>query len=105
MEVSPDGKWIAYLRDRSELVVLSTKGGTPKSLHKGVNYSYSDGDQAFAWSPDSRFLLTNWQADGGWNNQDVALVNVETGEITNLTRSGYSDGDYHAKEVLEKGLV
>ena len=91
MEVSPDGKWIAYLRDRSELVVLSTKGGTPKSLHKGVNYSYSDGDQAFAWSPDSRFLLTNWQADGGWNNQDVALVNVETGEITNLTRSGYSD--------------
>ncbi len=94
VKVSPDGKWIAYLRDRTELVVLSTKGGTPKSLHKGVNYSYSDGDQNFAWSPDSRFLLTNWQADGGWNNEDIALVSIEDGSITNLTRSGYSDGSF-----------
>ncbi|MBR1570337.1 MAG: PD40 domain-containing protein [Bacteroidales bacterium] len=94
MQVSPDGKWIAYLRDRTELVILSTKGGTPKSLHKGVNYSYSDGDQHFAWSPDSRYILTNWQVDGGWNNEDVAMVDIETGAITNLTRSGYSDGSF-----------
>ena len=94
VQVSPDGKWIAYLRDRTELVVLSTKGGKPKSLHKGVNYSYSDGDQEFAWSPDSRYLLTNWMADGGWNNQDIALVDIEDGTVTNLTRSGYSDGSF-----------
>ena len=94
MQVSPDGKWLAYLRDRTELVVLPTKGGKPKSLHKGVNYSYSDGDQSFAWSPDSRYLLCNWQADGGWNNADIAVVEVESGAITNLTRSGYSDGGF-----------
>ena len=94
VQVSPDGKWIAYLRDRTELVVLSTKGGKPKSMHKGVNYSYSDGDQEFAWSPDSRYLLTNWMADGGWNNQDIALVDIEDGTVTNLTRSGYSDGSF-----------
>ena len=94
VQVSPDGKWLAYLRDRTELVVLSTKGGQPKSLHKGVNYSYSDGDQEFAWSPDSRYLLTNWMADGGWNNQDIAMVSIEDGSITNLTRSGYSDGSF-----------
>ena len=94
MQVSPDGKWLAYLRNRTELVVLSTKGGSPKSLHKDVNYSYQDGDQSFAWSPDSRHILCNWQADGGWNNEDIALVNLESGEITNLTRSGYSDGAF-----------
>ncbi len=94
VQVSPDGKWIAYLRDRTELVVQSTKGGKPKSLHKGVNYSYSDGDQSFAWSPDSRYLLTNWQADGGWNNEDIAMVDIESGTITNITRSGYSDGSF-----------
>ncbi len=94
MEVSPDGKWLAYLRDRTELVVMPTKGGTPKSLHKNINYSYSDGDQDFSWSPDSRYILCNWQADGGWNNEDVALVEVESGQITDLTRSGYSDGDF-----------
>ena len=94
MEVSPDGKWLAYLRDRTELVVLPTKGGTPKSLVKGVNYSYSDGDQDFAWSPDSQYLLCTWMADGGWNNVDIAVVDVESGAITNLTQSGYSDGDF-----------
>ena len=94
MEVSPDGKWLAYLRDRTELVILPTKGGTPRSLHKGVNYSYSDGDQDFAWSPDSQYLLCTWQADGGWNNADIAVVEVESGKITNLTQSGYSDGGF-----------
>ncbi len=94
MEISPDGKMLAYLRNRTELVILPTKGGTPKTLHKDVNYSYSDGDQDFAWSPDSRYILCNWQADGGWNNQDIALIEVESGKITNLTRSGYSDGDF-----------
>ena len=94
MQVSPDGKQLAYLRDRTELVVQSVKGGKVRSLHKGVNYSYSDGDQSFAWSPDSRFILCNWQADGGWNNEDIALINVETGEITDLTESGYSDGSF-----------
>ena len=92
--VSPDGKWIAYYRDRTELVVRDLRSGKEKSLFKGVNYSYSDGDQDYAWSPDSRFLLCNWQADGGWNNEDVALVNIETGEITDLTESGYSDGRF-----------
>ena len=92
--VSPDGKWVAYLRDRTELVVKPTKGGKTKSLLKGVNYSYSDGDQSFAWSPDSEYLLTEYQADGGWNNVDIALIEVDSGKITDLTESGYSDGSF-----------
>lgn len=93
-QVSPDGKWVAYLRDRTELVIKPTKGGKTKSLLKDVNYSYSDGDQEFAWSPDSRFLLTGYIGDGGWHNADVALIDIESGEITNLTQSGYSDGNF-----------
>ena len=93
--VSPDGKWVAYLRDRTELVVRATKGGDVKSLLRGANYSYQDGDQSFAWSPDSEYLLTGYQADGGWNNADVALIEVSSGKITDLTQSGYSDGNFH----------
>jgi len=92
--VSPDGKWVAYLRDRTELVIKPAKGGSVKSLLKGVNYSYSDGDQNFSWSPDSHYILTEYQANGGWNNLDIALIDIESGEITDLTRSGYSDDNF-----------
>ncbi len=92
--VSPDGKWVAFLRDRTELVIKSTKDGKEKSLLKGVNYSYADGDQEFEWSPDSKYLLSNYQINGGWNNSDIALIDIESGEITNLTQSGYSDGNF-----------
>lgn len=93
-DVSPDGKMVAYYRDRTELVVKNIKSGKEKSLFKNVNYSYSDGDQGFEWSPDSRYILCNWQENGGWNNEDIALIEVETGKITNLTESGYSDGNF-----------
>ena len=63
-------------------------------------YSYSDGDQWFTWSPDSKWLLSGYIGNGGWNNKDVALVNASgNGEIHNLTQSGYSDGN--AKWVLD----
>ncbi len=91
--VSPDGEWIAYLRDRTEIVVKNLKSGKEKSLLKDVNYSYQDGDQSFAWSPDSQYIICNYQIDGGWNNSDIGLIEVSSGKITNLTQSGYSDDD------------
>ena len=93
-QVSPDGKWVAYLRDRTELVIKPSKGGDVKSLLKGVNYSYSDGDQSFEWSPDSQYLLSDYEGEGGWHNGDIALIDIESGAVTNLTRSGYSDGNF-----------
>ncbi len=93
--VSPDGESIAYLKDRTAIAVMDLKNGKERIvLDKSINYSYSDGDQSFAWSPDSRYILCNYQKDGGWNNEDVAVIDVKTGEITDLTESGYSDGGF-----------
>jgi Tol biopolymer transport system component/C-terminal processing protease CtpA/Prc len=98
--VSPDGKYVAYLRDRTEIVIKPTSGGAAKSvLPRDINYSYSDGDQAFTWSPDSRYILSGYQADGRWNNQDICLIDIESGEITDLTESGYSD--YNPRWVMK----
>jgi len=95
MQVSPDGESIAYLKDRTAIAVMDIKSGKERILlDKSVNYSYSDGDQSFEWSPDSRYILCNYQANGGWNNEDVALIDVETGEITDLTESGYTDSNF-----------
>ena len=93
-QVSPDGKYVAYLRDRTELVIKPTKGGKAISLLKGANYSYSDGDMEFEWSPDSHYILSTYQANGGWNNSDIALIDIDTKEVTDLTESGYSDGSF-----------
>ncbi len=97
--VSPDGKWIAFLRNRTELVIRDLKDGKEKSLLKDVNYSYSDGDLRFQWSPDSKYLLTDYMGEGRWNNCDIALIDIESGKITDLTLSGYSDGNF--KWVLD----
>ena len=93
--VSPDGKWLAYLRNRTGLVICSTSGGKEKVLlPEGVNYSYSDGDIRFEWSPDSRFLLSDYQGGQRMYNEDICLIDIESGEVTDLTQSGYSDGNF-----------
>lgn len=91
-KVSPDGKSLAYLKDRTRIVVRDLKSGKEKVVLKDALYSYADGDISFEWSPCSRYILTDYQAGGGWNNPDVAVIEVKTGKVTDLTRSGYSDG-------------
>ena len=92
--VSPDGKYLAYFKDRSNIVVRNLKTGKDKTVLSDALYSYQDGDLDFEWSPDSRYILSEYAANGGWNNTDIALIEVETGKVTNLTRSGYSDSNY-----------
>ena len=98
---SPDGKEVAFLEDRTTLRVLNLKDKKIRTVLDGkFNYSYSDGDQWYEWSPDSKWFLAKYIGIGGWNNTDVALVKADgSGEITNLTESGYTDG--RAKWVLD----
>ena len=97
---SPDGKSVAFLEDRGTLRAVDVKSKAVRTLMDGKYiYSYSDGDVWYEWSPDSRWLLSSFIGTGGWNSQDVALVNASgNGEVHNLTESGYNEGN--AKWVL-----
>ena len=97
---SPDGKEVAFLEDRGALRVINLATRQVRTVMDGkYNFSYSDGDLWYEWSPDSKRFLSGYIGNGGWNNQDVALVSASgNGEIHNLTQSGYNDGS--AKWVL-----
>ncbi|MDO4756347.1 MAG: S41 family peptidase, partial [Parabacteroides sp.] len=100
-QYSPDGKEVAFLENRTALRVINLKSKKIRTVLDGkYNYSYSDGDQQYQWSPDSKWFLAKYIAVGGWNNTDIVLVKADgSGEMTNLTESGYSDGN--AKWVLD----
>ena len=91
---SPDGKEVAFYEDRATLRILNLKSKEVRTVLDGkYNYSYSDGDIWFEWSPDSKWLLCSYIGTGGWNNTDIALVKADGKEVHDLTDSGYSDSN------------
>ena len=99
-QYSPDGKEVAFFEDRAALRIVNLKSKEIRTVLDGKYvYSYSDGDIAFEWSPDSKWLLSTYIGNGGWNNQDIALVKADGKEVHNLTNSGYSDSN--GKWVLD----
>ncbi len=96
---SPDGKEIAYLEERVVLKVinLATKA-TRTILPADKNYSYRDGDQYYAWSPDGHSFLVDFGPTSIFTS-DVGLVAADgKSPVVNLTQSGYNEGK--AKWVL-----
>lgn len=88
---SPDGKKMAYLHNRDEIRLLDLETKQTSTLVPArLNYSYSDGDIEYDWSPDSRWLAFTYNASRRWL-QDVGVVNIATGKITNISNSGYSE--------------
>ena len=77
-QYSPDGKEIAFLENRSTIRVINLKTKDVRTVMDGkYQYSYSDGDQWFQWSPDSKWILSDYIGVGGWNNKDVVLLNAD----------------------------
>ncbi len=90
-KLSPDGKKLAFIENRRTLKVLDLESKetvillTPEQL-----FHMQDGDQYFTWSPDSKWLLASYRPTMA--NAEVVLLDAEgKREMTNLTRSGYSD--------------
>ncbi|MCH5240535.1 MAG: PD40 domain-containing protein [Muribaculaceae bacterium] len=104
-QFSPDGKKVAFLEDRSAIKVIDVE--TKKvvtALDPQYNYSYSDGDISFEWSPDSEWLVTSYMGPMGWNNMDIAAVKADGTQVVDLTESGFND--YNPKWVMDgKGVI
>jgi Tol biopolymer transport system component len=89
---SPDGSEIAYLEERTTLKVLNVKSGKSRVILSGdMNYSYSDGDQNFEWSPDGKWLAVQFLSRTRWSSEVGLIPASGEGKLVNLTHSGFED--------------
>ncbi len=90
---SPDGKQIAYLSGRDEIQVLDrASGDTHVALGREHNYSYSDGDIAFAWSPDSKWLISDYAPRDRLFITNIGIVPADgSAQPVDISHSGYLD--------------
>ncbi len=90
---SPDGKEVAYLEERTTVRVYNVASKQSRTVLPGDrNYSYSDGDQYFEWSPDSKWLLVEFLNPDQWIGQAGLIKADGTGELIDLSKSGYGHG-------------
>jgi len=87
---SPDGLEVAFLKNRTTLCVYNLKSKAIRTVLSGdYNYSYTDGDQYYSWSPDSKYFLVQFFENARWST-DIGLVSASGKEKPiNLTQSGY----------------
>ena len=93
---APDGKKVAYVKDRNTLQVLDLE--TKKEvtiLPEGHNYSYSDGDWDFEWSPDSKWLFVSDQKGFGFTRNTALLKADGTGDFIYPVNSGFGENAPH----------
>ena len=87
---SPDGKEVAFLSDRTALRVINLQSKAIREIVPADrNYSYSDGDQFYEWSPDGKWFLVSYLPGTQWIQQTGLISSDGKGIIRNLSKSGY----------------
>lgn len=93
--VSPDGKQIAYVRDRVNLWVADLATGHERQLTDTTAWAHRSGGFDVEWSPDSRHIVMVQQTPRQDPYGDIAVIDVATGKKNMITNSGYFDENPH----------
>jgi tricorn protease len=85
---SPDGERLAFIEDQHTLRVLDRESDEVVTL---LTDEHIFGGGQFEWSPDGQWILFTWAVPGR-AARDIGVVRTDgSGEILNLTQSGFSD--------------
>lgn len=90
---SPNGKEVAYLSERTGINIINLESKVIRTvIEPHNNYSYTDGDQSFEWSPDGKWIAFPYIDNNRWM-ADVAMIKTDgKSKPINLTNSGYGEG-------------
>ncbi|MDR0296247.1 MAG: peptidase S41 [Prevotellaceae bacterium] len=102
-QYSPDGKEIAYIESRSKLMVYNIESKKIRQITDGSTNYDSDGMINYAWSPDSKWFTIQYTPNRHHPYTDIGFVSAQGGAITNLTNSGYTNGN--PKWVLDGDAI
>ena len=92
-QYSPDGKNVAFLAGRDEIQVIDRESKKVNvALNKTYNYSYQDGDIYFTWSPDSKWLISDYAPRLRLFITNIGIFPADgSSEPVDLSHSGYQD--------------
>lgn len=93
-QFSPDGKELAFIEDRTKLMVVDMKTKKVRQVADD-KYQYRTGDGfTYTWSPDGKWFAVEIIGNRHDPYSDIAIVKADgSGEMVNLTNSGYFDSN------------
>lgn len=92
-QFSPDGKKVAFVKDRKKIAIFDTASNKVTEVYDGRFTADKTGGISFVWSPDSKWLALEMVDNNHEPFSDIVLLEVATGKLTNLTESGYFDAN------------
>ena len=95
---SPDGKELAFVENRDNIRIYNMASKQSRTiLNTKQIFAWTENDQYFQWSPDSKWLLFDYAITGSAVGE-VGLASADGKKIMNITESGFND--YRPKWVL-----
>ena len=90
-QFSPDGKELAFIEDRTRLMVVNLESKKVRQITDGSCWFVSDGSFGYQWSPDGKWFALEFIGNGHDPYTDIGLVSADgKGQVVNLTNSGYA---------------
>ena len=92
-QFSPDGKEVAFIEDRSRLMVVNLKSKKVRQITDGSTWYTRSYPFDYSWSPDGKWFALEFIGNKHDPYSDVGIVSADgKGQIVNLTNSGYTSG-------------
>ena len=90
---SPDGKELAFIEDRTRLMVANLETKTVRQVTDGSSWYSRSGGFSYEWSPDGKWFTLTYTPNGHDPYYSIGLVSSQGGDIIDLTGSGYMAGN------------
>ncbi|MDR0972495.1 MAG: DPP IV N-terminal domain-containing protein [Prevotellaceae bacterium] len=93
---SPDGKEIAFIQDRHNLMVYNIETKKVRQITDGTNDNPdSSGSVSYEWSSDGQWFTLTYTPNMHNPYSDIGIVSAQGGTVHNLTESGYTNASPH----------